>query len=69
MIICGPSLSFRSPEKFTYPLGLATLNGLYKVEYGMILGGSFISTLPIVLIFIAGRKQLLDNLTIGAIKG
>lgn len=64
-----PLIVLRSPENFTYPLGLATLNGLYRVEYGMILGGSFIATLPVVLIFIAGRKQLLDNLTIGAVKG
>lgn len=64
-----PLIVLRSPENFTYPLGLATLNGLYKVEYGMILGGSFIATLPVILIFVAGRKQLLDNLTIGAVKG
>ncbi|MEM7537262.1 MAG: carbohydrate ABC transporter permease [Chloroflexota bacterium] len=64
-----PLIVLRSSEKFTYPLGLATLNGLYKIEYGMILAGAFIATLPIVMIFIAGRKQLLDNLAIGAIKG
>jgi arabinosaccharide transport system permease protein len=64
-----PLIVLRSPENFTYPLGLATLQGLYKVEYGMILGGAFIATLPVVLIFIAGRKQLLDNLALGAVKG
>jgi arabinosaccharide transport system permease protein len=64
-----PLIVLRSPENFTYPLGLATLQGLYKVEYGMILGGSFIATLPVVLIFIAGRKHLLDNMTVGAVKG
>ena len=63
-----PLIVLRTPEKFTYPLGLATLNGLYKIEYGMILGGAFIATLPIVLIFTAGRRQILDNLTIGAVK-
>jgi arabinosaccharide transport system permease protein len=63
-----PLIVLRSSEKFTYPVGLATLNGLYKVEYGMILAGAFIATLPVVLIFVAGRKQLLDNLTIGAVK-
>ncbi|HLV36279.1 MAG TPA: carbohydrate ABC transporter permease [Spirillospora sp.] len=64
-----PLIVLRSPENFTYPLGLATLHGLYKVEYGMILGGAFIATLPVVIIFVAGRKQILSNLTIGAIKG
>lgn len=63
-----PLIVLRTPEKFTYPVGLATLNGLYKIEYGMILAGSFIATLPIVLIFVAGRNQILDNLTIGAVK-
>ena len=64
-----PLIVLRTPENFTYPLGLATLQGLYKVEYGMILGGAFIATLPVVLIFVAGRKQLLDNLAMGALKG
>jgi multiple sugar transport system permease protein/lactose/L-arabinose transport system permease protein/arabinosaccharide transport system permease protein len=41
---------------------------MYRVEYGMILGGSFIATLPVVLIFVAGRRHILDNLTIGAVK-
>jgi ABC-type glycerol-3-phosphate transport system permease component len=63
-----PLIVLRTPQNFTYPLGLATLSGLYRVEYGMILGGAFIATLPVVVIFIAGRKQILDNLTIGAIK-
>ena len=63
-----PLIVLRTPEHFTYPLGLATLNGLYKVEYGMILGGAFIATLPVVLIFLAGRKQILENLASGALK-
>lgn len=63
-----PLIVLRTSEKFTYPVGLATLVGLYKIEYGMILAGAFIATLPIVAIFVAGRNQLLDNLTVGAIK-
>lgn len=64
-----PLIVLRSAERFTYPVGLATLVGLYKVEYGMILAGAFLATLPIVIIFIAGRNQLLSNITLGAVKG
>jgi ABC-type glycerol-3-phosphate transport system permease component len=64
-----PLIVLRSAEKFTYPVGLATLVGLYKIEYGMILAGAFLATLPIVLIFVAGRNQLLANITLGAVKG
>lgn len=64
-----PLIVLRSAEKFTYPVGLAALVGLYKVEYGMILAGAFLATLPILLIFVAGRNQLLANITLGAVKG
>ncbi len=64
-----PLIVLRSAEKFTYPVGLATLVGLYKVEYGMILAGAFLATLPILVIFLAGRNMLLNNLTVGAIRG
>jgi arabinosaccharide transport system permease protein len=64
-----PLIVLRSADKFTYPVGLATLVGLYRVEYGMILAGAFLATLPVVAIFIAGRKYLLENIAIGAIKG
>jgi arabinosaccharide transport system permease protein len=64
-----PLIVLRSNEMFTYPVGLATLVGLYKIEYGMILAGSFLATLPIILIFIAGRNQLLNNIALGAVKG
>ena len=64
-----PLIVLRTTEKFTFPIGLATLIGLYKIEYGMILAGAFIATLPVVIIFIAGRKSLLTNVTLGAVKG
>ncbi len=64
-----PLIVLRTTEKFTFPIGLATLIGLYKIEYGMILAGAFIATLPVVVIFIAGRKSLLTNVTLGAVKG
>ena len=64
-----PLIVLRTTEMFTYPVGLATLIGLYKVEYGMILAGAFLATLPIMIIFIIGRNQLLNNVTLGAVKG
>jgi ABC-type glycerol-3-phosphate transport system permease component len=64
-----PLIVLRSTEMFTYPIGLASLVGLYKVEYGMILAGAFLASLPVMVVFIAGRNQLLSNLTVGAVKG
>ena len=64
-----PLIVLRSTEMFTYPIGLASLVGLYKVEYGMILAGAFLASVPVIFVFLMGRNQLLSNLTVGAVKG
>lgn len=63
-----PSIVLRSPERQTYPVGLNNLIGFYNTEYGTILAGSFLVTVPIIVIFVAGRKHILDNLMIGSVK-
>ena len=35
----------------------------------MILAGATIVTLPVIVLFIAGRNQFIDSLTVGAVKG
>ena len=64
-----PLIALRSPEMFTLPIGLATLSGLYKIEWGMIMAGAVLATLPILAIFVWAREQLISGLTSGAIKG
>ncbi|HEY8456660.1 MAG TPA: carbohydrate ABC transporter permease [Actinopolymorphaceae bacterium] len=63
-----PSIVLRSAERQTYPVGLANLIGFYNTEYGTLLAGSFLVTVPIIIVFIAGRKHILDNLMLGSIK-
>lgn len=64
-----PSIVLRSPERQTYPVGLPNLVGFYTTEYGMILAGSFLVTVPIIILFVAGRRHILDNLTMGSVRG
>lgn len=64
-----PLIVLRTMEKYTLPIGLASLFGLYKIEYGMILAGAFIGTLPILVMFYLGRRQFIDGITAGAVKG
>jgi len=64
-----PVIVLRTTEKFTLPVGLATLIGLYKQEWGMVLAGAFLATVPIIVLFILGRNQFITGLTSGAVKG
>jgi cellobiose transport system permease protein len=38
------------------------------VEYGMIMAGSFLSTLPLMIVFLLLQKQFIAGLTEGAVK-
>lgn len=63
-----PLIALRSPEMFTLPIGLATLTGLYKIEWGLIMAGAVLTTVPILVIFIWMRNHLISGLTAGAVK-
>jgi ABC-type glycerol-3-phosphate transport system permease component len=64
-----PSIVLRSPENYTLPIGLASLDGMFQIEYGMMLAGGLLATLPVILLFVVGGKSLLDNISAGAVKG
>lgn len=64
-----PIIVLQSDVNMTVSVGLANLNGLYHVRYGMIDAGAFLSTVPIIAAFILLRKQFMSGLTAGALKG
>lgn len=65
-----PLIILRTEKMYTVPIGLASLVNLYKVEYGMVMAGSLLATLPILIILsVVGQKHFVSGLTIGAIKG
>ena len=64
-----PIIALRSPDMFTLPIGLATLSGLYRIEWGMIMAGAVITTAPVLAILVWTRNHLINGLAAGAIKG
>jgi len=64
-----PLIMITSDDKFTVSLGLPTLVGPYSQEYGAVMAGSFMGTLPIVLIFLLFQRRFIEGIMAGAIKG
>lgn len=64
-----PLIALRTPEMFTLPIGLATLSGLYRVEWGLIMSGAVLTTLPVLVVFFLTRRYLISGLSAGAVKG
>jgi ABC-type glycerol-3-phosphate transport system permease component len=64
-----PLIVVTSDEKFTVSLGLPSLIGPYRQEYGAVMAGSFMGTLPIVLIFLIFQRRFIEGIMAGALKG
>jgi len=64
----GPLIVMRSPEMYTLPLALRSLQSPVNTEWGALMTGSAIATLPLVVLFVLSSRQLISGLTAGAVK-
>ena len=55
----------QSPERRVMPLALWAFQGEYQVNIPAVLAAVVLSTLPILILYILGRRQLLRGLTAG----
>lgn len=59
----------QSRTKLTISLGVATLQAEMATNYGVIMAGAALASVPIVLIFICFQKYFTNGITMGAVKG
>lgn len=57
-----------SPGLKTVPLGIAELNGYYKILWNDMMAASVIASLPLVILFLFLQKYFISGLTAGAVK-
>lgn len=60
-----PLILTQSPEKRLLPLGLWTFQGQYSVNVPAIMASVVLTTLPILVLYVIGRRQLMSGLTAG----
>jgi ABC-type glycerol-3-phosphate transport system permease component len=64
-----PQIILHHSERFTLPIALNQLVGVYQQQYGTLMAGTFLSVLPVVLLFMLLQKEFVAGLTAGAVKG
>jgi len=64
-----PMMVFRDQNKFTLPIGLATLLTPYGNDYDLLVAGSVFSVIPIVFIYVMFQQYFHRGLTVGSLKG
>ncbi|MFI7612361.1 carbohydrate ABC transporter permease [Nonomuraea terrae] len=60
-----PLVLTQSPDRRTLPLALAEFQGEYTINVPAVLASVLLSTLPILVLYVVGRRQLLSGLTAG----
>ena len=60
-----PLILTQSPDKRVMPLALGAFQGEYSVNIPAVLAAVVLSTVPILVLYVVGRRQLLSGLTAG----
>ncbi|HVU91782.1 MAG TPA: carbohydrate ABC transporter permease [Jatrophihabitans sp.] len=63
-----PLVIIRSPEFMTLPLGIATLNGEYNVEWNAIMAGSVLSIVPMLLLYLVAQRHIVESVAQAGLK-
>ena len=63
-----PLIVLRDEVKYTLPIGLANLVGIYRQDYGMLMAGTLLSLLPIIILFLAMQREFVQGITLGGVK-
>ncbi|OQO71567.1 lactose ABC transporter permease [Enterococcus villorum] len=62
-----PLVALQSPDKRTVPLVLSAMGASYTPDYGMIMAGLVIATLPTAIVFFVLQKQFVQGM-LGSVK-
>ncbi|MHB9781826.1 carbohydrate ABC transporter permease [Streptococcus sp. 10F2] len=58
-----------SRENLTISLGVATMQAEMATNYGVIMAGAALASVPIVVVFLVFQKSFTQGITMGAVKG
>lgn len=64
-----PLIVIQSPENYTVQLAIKALQSQYFVDYGLAMSGSFLATIPLVILFFFVGRRMVAGVMDGAFKG
>ena len=59
----------RTQTMYTLPIGVASLKAKDLTDYGFLMAGSTIASLPMITVFLVFQKYFTQGITMGAVKG
>lgn len=65
----APLVVMRTPEMYTFPLALRSVQSPVDTEWGALMAGSAVAVIPLLVIFVFSSRRLIEGLTAGAVRG
>jgi multiple sugar transport system permease protein len=65
----GPLIYISDPDQFPLSLGLYAFRSQRTTEWGLMMAGATLTTLPLVIIFFAAQKYFIEGIKMTGIKG
>ena len=59
----------RGTNVLTMPLGIAKMQGEFGQDYGLLMAGAALASVPIIIVFLIFQKYFTQGITMGAVKG
>ena len=64
-----PLIITNDPEMYTIPVGLASFNGEYEMNWEIVMTASFLATIPTLFVFIILQKYIIKGIMLAGLKG
>jgi multiple sugar transport system permease protein len=64
----GPLIFLDSVRNYTLPVGIALYQTSYYTEYGLTLATSVMATMPLILVFMAFQRQIIESMAASGLK-
>jgi multiple sugar transport system permease protein len=64
-----PVYTLFSPENFTLPPGLGTLQGAYNINYPVIMAGAALASIPALILFMVSQRYIIEGVSRSGLKG
>lgn len=64
-----PLIVLQKSPNYTLPVGVASLQGEFSTDYGIIFAGAALAALPTIIFFLIFQRYFLEGVRMGALKG
>ena len=64
-----PLIAINDEQAFTLQLGITNFQGTRRTEWGLLMAGNVIATLPLVLFFLVAQRHFIATMTFSGLKG